>query len=116
MWELLTVGVRCNMGLVVIHKEDVALHSSRGFKGLVFLIFRCAINLVSLFTFSDFQLIYFLPFFFLWVFVLVLAMEKILLRDRNGTQPSRRELEVSSRRTHLSGFVFCLQLEYLFTS
>lgn len=43
-------------------------------------------------------------------------MEKILLRDRNGTQPSRRELEVSSRRTHLSGFVFCLQLEYLFTS
>lgn len=62
MWELLTVGVRCNMGLVVIHKEDVALHSSRGFKGLVFLIFRWAINLVSLFTFSDFQLIYFLPF------------------------------------------------------
>lgn len=64
MWELLTVGVRCNMGLVVIHKEDVALHSSRGFKGLgFFLIFRCAINLVSLFTFSDFQLIYFFALF-----------------------------------------------------
>lgn len=58
MWELLTAGVRCNMGLVVIHREDVALHSSRGFKGLgFFLIFRCAINLVSLFTFSYFQLI-----------------------------------------------------------
>lgn len=65
MWELLTVGVRCNMGLVVIHKEDVALHSSRGFKGLgFFLIFRCAINLVSLFNFSDFPIdLFFCPFF-----------------------------------------------------